>query len=132
MAVFTFAGYGKDFAVIRNYVRGVAASWVAGSSSSLIGDKWRIQGVFGGINTYQDILFYHPFLAASSNRYTPGFVVLDYYYINLPSLTPINPLPIQVAVKHKPGTRDLYLNLDSLGFPDFYYLDLPQPPQVWP
>lgn len=128
---FTFTGYGGKFAVLRSYIKGVCASWVSGSSSSLTGDIWRVEGIYTGIDTYQDILFYHPFLLASSNRYTPDRAILDYYYVNLPSPVHIPPLPINVGIKRKPGTSHLYLNLDSLGFPDFYYLDLPLLGSYW-
>jgi hypothetical protein len=131
-SVFTFAQLGGQFCIWRHYFRGICASWVAGSDSSLIDNVWKVQGVFGGVTTYQEFILYPPFLEPSSNRYTPDHVVLDHYYVNLPSMAHINPLPIDVTIRFKPGTRNMYLSLDSLNFPDFYYLDLDPPTPVWP
>jgi len=129
---FSFSGYGGKFAINRGYINGVCASWVNGSTGSLIGNIWRIQGVFGGVTTYQDIEFLPNFLAANTNRYTPDHLVVDCYYVNLPSPTHIPPLPINVSLYTDPVTLKVYLNLDSLGFPQLYFLDLPAPPQRWP
>jgi hypothetical protein len=131
-STFTFSGYGPHFAVLRSYVAGISATWVSGASSTLLGQTWRLQGIFGGVTTYQDVLLSAAFLAPSSNRYTPDHLVEDYYYVNLPSTTHINPLPINVRVIFSPGSLTPYLDLDSLGFPTRYFLDLTPPPPVWP
>jgi len=99
---------------------------------TLVGNTWRIKGTYTGIDTYEEYVLYPPYLLASSNRYTPDHIILDHYYVNLPSTAHINPLPINVQIKFKPGTRDMYLSLDSLGFPDIYYLALPQITPKWP
>jgi hypothetical protein len=118
--------------MLRHYFKGVVTSWVSGSTLTLTGDVLRVQGVYTGITTYQEYVFYHNFLAPSSNRYTPDHFILDHYYVNLPSPTHINPLPINIQIKRRPGTYDQYLSIDSLNFPDLYWLDLPQIAPKWP
>ena len=131
-SVFSFTGLGGHFAVNRGYIAGVCSSWVSGSTAVLSGDVWRITGVYGGVTTYEEYVFYHNFLQQNTNTYTPDHFVIDHYYINEPSPTHINPLPINVKLKYHPITFKLYINIDSLGFPDLYYLDLPSPTPVWP
>lgn len=131
-AVYTFTGLGGQFCNIRHYFKGLATSWVSGSVQTLADNVWHIEGVYGGVTTYEEYVLYPPFVLPSSNRYTPDHFILDHYYVNLPSPTHINPLPINVQVVFKPGTRDMYLSVDSLNFPDIYYLDLAQISPVWP
>lgn len=130
-SVFTFGGYGGKFSVQRNYIAGVCASWVPGSVDTLSSNVWRVQGVFGGVTTYQEYVFYPNFLDCVASRYTPDRFILDHYYVNLPSTTHLNPLPIIIGITYHPITSKLYLDIDSLGFPDMYFLDLPPCPIEW-
>jgi hypothetical protein len=116
--------------LFRPYFKGVACTWVAGSTASLTGSTWDIRGVYTGIVTHQIMTFKPNFFAPNTNRYTLDFILSDYYYVNEPG-PPLATLPIDAALIFKPGTIDLYLSLDSLNFPDWYYLDLPPSPAVW-
>jgi hypothetical protein len=131
-SAFTFDGLFGTFVTLRHYFKGLATTWVASSTSTLIDNVWRVEGTYFGTDTYEEYVLYPNFLVPSSNRYTPDHFVTDHYYVNLPSTTHLNPLPIDVAIKFKPGTRDMYLSVDSLNFPDWYYLDLPQITPKWP
>ena len=131
-SVFTFSGNGGHFNTLRHYFKGLVSSWVAGSVSTLTDNVWRVEGIYFGTDTYQEYVLYNPFLVPSSNRYTPDHFIVDHYYVNLPSSTHINPLPIDVAPHVHPITKELYLSVDSLNFPDLYYLDLLPYDKVWP
>jgi len=131
-SVFSFSGLGGQFNTLRHYFKGLASSWVHGSTSTLVDNVWRVRGTYFGTDTYQEYVLYAPFLVPSSNRYTPDHIVTDHYYVNLPSTTHLNPLPINVRVHVRPDTKDLYLSLDSLGFLDIYYLDLAPYTRKWP
>jgi len=131
-ATFSFSGLGGKYVVLRHYFKGLVASWVNGATSSFDGHEWRLTGVYTGVTTYQSIFLLPNYVAVSTNRYTPDHMIEDYYYVNEPSPTHINPLPINVQVHIQPTTLDYYLSIDSLGFPDLYYLELPQPTPKWP
>src|SRR4029450_11919205 len=131
-SLFSFSGVGGHFAMMRHYFKGLATTWVTGSTVTLTDNVWRVEGVYFGTTTYEEYELYEPFLAPSSNRYTPDHFVLDHYYVNLPSTTHIDPLPIDVSVKVHPVTFDLYLSVDSLNFSDWYYLDLLPYARKWP
>jgi hypothetical protein len=116
--------------LFRPYIKGVACSWVSGSVSVLSGNTWTITGVYTGVTTYQLMTFKPEFFAPNTNRYTLDWVLEDYYYVNVPG-GPLATLPIDAALFVRPGTADIYLSLDSLNFPDWYYVDLPPSPTAW-
>jgi len=116
--------------LFRPYFKGIACTWVHGSTSSLVGTTWDIVGVYTGITTHQVMTFKPEFFTPNTNNYTLDWILSDYYYVNDPG-PPLATLPIDSALIFKPGTPDIYLSLDSLNFPDWYYLDLPYSPTAW-
>jgi len=131
-SVFTFAQLGGQFNVLRHYFKGIATTWVSGSTLSITDNVLRVRGMYTGVDTYEEYVLYTPILTPSSNRYTPDHMVLDHYYVNLPSTVHINPLPIDVSIRYNPFNMGYYISLDSLNFPDWYYWDWPPYSRVWP
>lgn len=123
-------GLGGRFSLFRPFFKGVCSTWVSGSTNTLSGYTWKLEGVYTGITTYQQVTFLPNFFNPNTNHYTIDHILTDYFYVNVPG-GPLPTLPLRPAWKFKPGTQDLYLSLDSLVFPDWYYLDLPPSPTVW-
>jgi hypothetical protein len=123
-------GMGGQFSLFRPYFKGVASSWVSGAVSTLAGTTWRLEGTYTGIDTYQEATLKPQFFAPNTNTYTPDWILSDYYYVNVPG-PPLTTLPLNIKFVFKPGTYDIYLSIDSLNFPDWYFLDLPPSPTVW-
>lgn len=126
----SIGGLGGRFTLHRPYLAGVVCSWVHGSVTTLVDTTWTIEGVYTGITTDQVMTFKPEFFNWNSNRYTIDWVLSDYYYVNHPG-GPLATLPLNPQIHFRPGSRRLYLSLDSLGFPDLYYLDLPPAPDGW-
>jgi hypothetical protein len=116
--------------LFRPYIKGIAVTWVPGSTIVPVTDGWDVVGVYTGITTHQRVTLKHEFYVPSTNRYTLDWVICDYWYKNDPA-APFGTLPIDSALIIKPGTVEQYLSLDSLNFPDWYYLDLPPCPTSW-
>lgn len=126
----SIVGLGGRYNLFRPYFKGVVSSWVAGSTSSFSGLSWKIEGNYTGIDTYQLVTFIPQFYAPSTNSYTIDHILTDYYYVNAGG-APLATLPLNPQWVIRPGTVDMYLSLDSLGFPDLYWLDLPPAHTRW-
>lgn len=127
----SITGLGGRYLLFRPYIKGVVTSWVAGSTSTLSGTSWRVEGIYTGIDTYQQVTFKSEFLNANTNVYTIDWILTDYFYVNAGG-PPLATLSLKPRWRMRPGTVDFYLSLDSLDFPDLYFQDLPPSPAVWP
>lgn len=127
----SIGGIGGRYSLFRPYFKGICSSWVAGSITSLASFSWKIEGVYFGTPTYQLMSFKPTFFLPNTNSYTIDHILTDYYYVNAGG-PPLPTLAVNAQWVFKPGTIDIYLSLDSLGFPDIYYLDLPPAPRRWP
>lgn len=123
-------GLYTEMRLFRPYLKGIAVSWVSGSTIVPLTYGWDVVGVYTGITTHQRVTLKHQFYAPNTNAYTLGWIIDDYWYQNDPG-APFGTLYIDSALIFKPGTTDMYLSLDSLNFPDWYYLDLPPAPLHW-
>jgi hypothetical protein len=126
----SIVGLGGRYTLHRPYIAGIACSWVSGSVGVLSGYTWQITGVYFGTTTYQQMTFKPSFFDWNSNKKTVDFILTDYFYVNVPG-GPLATLPLHAQWVRRPATFGTYLSLDSLGFPDIFYLDLPPSPSGW-
>lgn len=114
----------------RPYVYGFVSSWVANSEQFFDGETWRITGVYGGITTYQQVTFRSEFMSEYTNHLTFDHILSDYYYLNVPG-APLPTLAVNLRIVRQPSSNHNYFSIDSLGFPDLYWLTLPPYPTAW-
>lgn len=116
--------------MFRPYIYGFVTSWVADSISIFSDHTWVVDGVISGINTYQLVTFRPEFLTEHTNHLTFDHILSNYYYVNVPG-GPLATLPVNLRYHRRPSNGHLYMSIDSLGFSDLYYLDLPPYPTAW-
>jgi hypothetical protein len=127
----TLLGYGKQFAVLRSYVRGIAMDYPIGSFPLSVGQNWTLQtpvsmGDFPRVTTLKN-----EFWNWSSNTYSPDWI-WDTFYDSNSTGGHYATYPLYVEIKTHPNTLARYLFFNSHVYDEVFYNDLPPaPPTYW-
>lgn len=121
---------GGQFALQRSYLKGFVLVWQPGSTVITSGNPWVFEEhVYGGYRLH--IKFRSEWWNWSSNRYTPDWIVEDFYATAPGSSTPINQGGVLVGLSYDVDHPSYYISFITGAAPDPLWLDFPAAPSTY-